>query len=72
MHEVCSFNTVQKTWFGYEIDTPQMEAGYISTKSVQSFIDPLSKQKLRGLSPQANYTDRGTQLVGEVSTNFCG
>jgi hypothetical protein len=28
--------------------------------------------KLRGLSPQANYTDRATAAVGEVSANFCG
>jgi hypothetical protein len=28
------------------------------------------KTKLRDLSPRANYTDRATALVGEVSTNF--
>jgi hypothetical protein len=28
--------------------------------------------KLHGLSPQANYTDRATPLVGQVSANFCG
>jgi hypothetical protein len=27
--------------------------------------------KLRSLSPRANYTDRVTALVGEISTNFC-
>jgi hypothetical protein len=28
------------------------------------------KTKLRGLSPQANYTDRATAAVGEVVTTF--
>jgi hypothetical protein len=28
--------------------------------------------KLRGLSPQANYTDRATAAVGEVVPTFCG
>jgi hypothetical protein len=28
-------------------------------------------KKLRGFSPQANYTDR-PPLIGEVSANFCG
>jgi hypothetical protein len=28
--------------------------------------------KLRGLSPQANYSDRATAIVGDVSANFCG
>jgi hypothetical protein len=31
----------------------------------------LSKTKLRGLSPQANYTER-PPLVGEDSANLCG
>jgi hypothetical protein len=30
------------------------------------------KTKLRGLSPQANYTDRATAAVGEVVPTFCG
>jgi hypothetical protein len=30
-----------------------------------------NKEKLRGLSPSANYTER-PQLFGEVSGNFCG
>jgi hypothetical protein len=28
--------------------------------------------KLSGLSPRANYTDRATTAVSEVSANFCG
>jgi hypothetical protein len=28
--------------------------------------------KLRGLGPQANYTDRRPPLVDEVSANLCG
>jgi hypothetical protein len=32
-------------------------------------IKPL-RTKLRGFSPQTNYTDRATALVGEVSSNF--
>jgi hypothetical protein len=28
--------------------------------------------KLHGLSPRANYTDRATPLVGEMIANFCG
>jgi hypothetical protein len=30
------------------------------------------KTKLRGLSPQANYTDRATASVGEVVPTFAG
>jgi hypothetical protein len=30
------------------------------------------KKKLRGLSPQANYTDRATAAVGEVVLTFVG
>jgi hypothetical protein len=30
------------------------------------------KKKLRGLNSRANYTDRVTAAVGEVSANFCG
>jgi hypothetical protein len=30
----------------------------------------LKKTKLRGLSPQANYTDRATAAVGEVVPTF--
>jgi hypothetical protein len=33
---------------------------------------PKTKLKLRGLSPQTNYTDRSTPLVGEVIADFCG
>jgi hypothetical protein len=29
-------------------------------------------KKLRGLSPQANYTDRATAAVGEVVQTFAG
>jgi hypothetical protein len=29
-----------------------------------------TKKKLRGLSPQANYTDRATAAVGEVVSTF--
>jgi hypothetical protein len=31
-----------------------------------------TKTKLRGLSPQANYTDRATAAVGEVMPTFAG
>jgi hypothetical protein len=31
-----------------------------------------SKTKLRGLSPQVNYTDRATAAVGEVVPTFAG
>jgi hypothetical protein len=31
-----------------------------------------NKTKLRGLSPQANYTDRATAAVGEVVPTFAG
>jgi hypothetical protein len=30
------------------------------------------QKKLRGLSPQANYTDRATAAVGEVVPTFAG
>jgi hypothetical protein len=29
-------------------------------------------KKLRSLSPQANYNDRATAAVDEVSADFCG
>jgi hypothetical protein len=32
----------------------------------------LKKKKLRGLSPQVNYTDRATAAVGEVLPAFAG
>jgi hypothetical protein len=31
-----------------------------------------NKKKLRGLGPQANYTDRATAAVGEVMPTFVG
>jgi hypothetical protein len=33
-------------------------------------INLKKKKKLRGLSPQANYTDRATAAVGEVVPTF--
>jgi hypothetical protein len=30
-----------------------------------------TETKLRGLSPQMNYIDRATPLVGEVRANLC-
>jgi hypothetical protein len=30
------------------------------------------EEKLHGLSPRANYTDRATALVGEVIAYICG
>jgi hypothetical protein len=33
---------------------------------------PNFKTKLRGISPQANYTDRATAAVGEVVPTFAG
>jgi hypothetical protein len=30
------------------------------------------KLKLRGLNPQANYTNQATAAVGEVVPTFCG
>jgi hypothetical protein len=35
-------------------------------------VSILKKTKLRGLSPQANYTDRATAAVGEVVPTFAG
>jgi hypothetical protein len=37
-----------------------------------SLLKERSKKKLRGLSPQANYTDRATAAVGEVASTFAG
>jgi hypothetical protein len=31
-----------------------------------------NKNKLHGLSPRANYTDRATAFLSEVIANFCG
>jgi hypothetical protein len=36
------------------------------------YVSPAKKKKLRGLSPQANYTDRATAAVGEVVPAFAG
>jgi hypothetical protein len=43
-----------------------------NTSVVSYAADKLKKlkTKLRGLSPQANYTDRATAAVGEVVPNF--
>jgi hypothetical protein len=35
-------------------------------------IVDIAKTKLRGLSPQANYTDRAAAAVGEVVLTFAG
>jgi hypothetical protein len=38
----------------------------------ESIIDRLKQNKLRGLSPWANYTDRATAACRRSSANFCG
>jgi hypothetical protein len=43
---------------------------YILSLSVVLVIT--HKKQPRGLSPRANYTERATPAVGEVSVNFCG
>jgi hypothetical protein len=40
----------------------------ISAMGARNLVDLLTK--LRGLSPQANYTDRATAAVGEVVPTF--
>jgi hypothetical protein len=40
--------------------------------SLYFVIQTLTKTKLLGLSPQANYTDRVTSAVGEVVPTFAG
>jgi hypothetical protein len=52
----------------------------LTIKSEYIFLDPSvfnvntmkAITKLRGLSPQANYTDRATAAVGEVVPTFTG
>jgi hypothetical protein len=39
---------------------------------VLTSLNKKKKLKLRGLSPQANYTDRATAAVGEVVPTFAG
>jgi hypothetical protein len=39
--------------------------------NVSSLRSLLLKNKLRGLSPRAKYTDLATSLVGEINGNFC-
>jgi hypothetical protein len=39
---------------------------------VWEIIKTKNKNKIRGLSPQANYTDRATAHVGEVVPTFAG
>jgi hypothetical protein len=45
--------------------------GYSSASVLKPHTE-LTKTKLRGLSPQANYTDRATTAVGEVVPTFAG
>jgi hypothetical protein len=53
-----------------------VERWHITNVSAVSLIKCVSykiiKKKLRGLSPQANYTDRVTAAVGEVVPTFAG
>jgi hypothetical protein len=45
-------------------------SGFTSSEQVSLLLS--IKKKLRGLSPQANYTDRATAAVGEVVPTFTG
>jgi hypothetical protein len=40
--------------------------------TIHNHLKSLKKTKLRGLSPQANYSDRATAAVGEVVSTFAG
>jgi hypothetical protein len=52
-------------------ERPEMtDKGVIDTHFKASIY--YGKKKLRGLSPQANYTDRATAAVGEVVPAFAG
>jgi hypothetical protein len=44
----------------------------IHTEKRQKKTTIIKTKKLRGLSPQANYTDRATAAVGEVVPTFAG
>jgi hypothetical protein len=41
-------------------------------KTLRTSVQQIKANKLRGLSPQANYTDRATAAVGEVVPIFAG
>jgi hypothetical protein len=45
---------------------PQAKLQFCIFKLKKVIYTPKKKKKLRGLSPQANYTDRATAAVGEV------
>jgi uncharacterized membrane protein len=45
---------------------------YLSRVSPSGSYSLSTNNKLRGLSPQANYTDRATTAVGEVVPIFAG
>jgi hypothetical protein len=44
----------------------------INLNSVYKYSSYVTEKKLRGLSPQANYTDRAVAVVGEVVPTFAG
>jgi hypothetical protein len=46
-------------------------AGHVSHMGDVKCVE-IQTNKLRGLSPQANYTDRATAAVGEVVPTFAG
>jgi hypothetical protein len=50
----------------------QRRSNIVKMRMVICLQVPTKKTKLRGRSPQANYTDRRPLLVGEVSANLCG
>jgi hypothetical protein len=53
-----------------DIYVPEREAGHYFACS--AYAKNKLKTKLRGHSPQANYTDRATAAVGEVVPTFAG
>jgi hypothetical protein len=63
--EVCPANyTKHRLWENAKFSKLEQVVSAVITKP--------KMVKLRGLSPQANYTDRATAAVGEVVPTFAG
>jgi hypothetical protein len=70
------FNTKLSFQFKYIYINPDEVPNILITWKVRCINDSsyivIYEKKLRGLSPQANYTDRATAAVGEVMPTFAG
>jgi hypothetical protein len=66
-HETVTLRQNTKLWTRLQV-RGRKQTGY----SLLHAVCDIKKKKLRGLSPQANYTDRVTAAVSEVVPTFAG